>query len=298
MLIGNTMPWTVFVHEGYVRRSLRPYSGRISIGDPPIHNVPKPLRLSIEEARAIGEVTGVPLTGTPDGEGYLVETDEAVWISEHVTNTKVQMTHFNYTYNRDDHIWSTAQLRSYLDLRQPYGTTGAWVDGTLIPMALRTARMLFEAARPELHRRAGAFQLLGLDFIVDANMKIYFLEANGNPGMGLQSAWKIAFGESITRSMLRLIERIQLAPPYTRFDTSAGLTAPSAESGADDAGFGWRLAYSEQSERCEPTPQPYNVCDAFGYFSPKRRTRVSRTRPAERRTVKAATPARKSRQRD
>ncbi|CAE8639638.1 unnamed protein product [Polarella glacialis] len=47
---------------------------------------------------------------------------------------------------------------------------------------------LFRASSKMLERKAGYFDLLGLDFMVDENLQLHLLEVNSNPAMFFDSS--------------------------------------------------------------------------------------------------------------
>lgn len=52
----------------------------------------------------------------------------------------------------------------------------------------RCIGMLYRASNRSLERRAGYFDLLGLDFMLDADFNVHLLEVNSNPAMFFESS--------------------------------------------------------------------------------------------------------------
>ena len=44
-------------------------------------------------------------------------------------------------------------------------------------------RLLFEQAKGNLLPRYGCFELMGLDFLIDENLNLQFIEVNTNPAL-------------------------------------------------------------------------------------------------------------------
>mmetsp|Transcript_43910 Transcript_43910/g.70249 ORF Transcript_43910/g.70249 Transcript_43910/m.70249 type:complete len:1012 (+) Transcript_43910:449-3484(+) len=108
------------------------------------------------------------------------------------TNRAVYLTNTHYQAKREnfklsDHIWTFDTLQAYLTRN---GRAGAhYVDSVLEPYIKRVANFVFQTARPKLERRKGSFHLFGLDFMIDENFQVHFIEANGYPGY----TWSINF---------------------------------------------------------------------------------------------------------
>ena len=139
MIISSVNPLMVWYHPGYLRRALAPYSA--DSGDP----------------RA------------------------------HLTNT-----HFQYKskeFRFKNHLWPMYLLTEEQAKEQPAtlrrhlaeeGITGPhFVTSVLEPRMKRVLKFVALSARDKLHARRGAFQVFGMDFMVDAAFNVYLIEANG-----------------------------------------------------------------------------------------------------------------------
>lgn len=107
----------------------------------------------------------------------------------HLTNACVQRAHPDYRENRrGQHIWSEAEAEAELV------ASGRWKEdsGPFWPSIheemKRCIGMLYRASNRSLERRAGYFDLLGLDFMLDTNLKVHLLEVNSNPAMFFESS--------------------------------------------------------------------------------------------------------------
>ena len=62
-------------------------------------------------------------------------------------------------------------------------STGAHYVSTVLDSAIKKALLFnFMSARDELVRRKGSYHLFGLDFMIDDQLRVHFIEANGYPG--------------------------------------------------------------------------------------------------------------------
>lgn len=107
----------------------------------------------------------------------------------HLTNACVQRAHPQYRENRrGQHIWSEAEAEEEML------NSGRWKE-EFGPFWLKIHEemkkcigMLYRASVGSLERRTGYFDLLGLDFMLDANLKVHLLEVNSNPAMFFESS--------------------------------------------------------------------------------------------------------------
>mmetsp|Transcript_122922 Transcript_122922/g.274484 ORF Transcript_122922/g.274484 Transcript_122922/m.274484 type:complete len:677 (-) Transcript_122922:157-2187(-) len=106
----------------------------------------------------------------------------------HLTNACVQRTHPQYRERRGQHIWSEEQVEAELITsgRRTAEQESLW-PGVHEQMK-RALAWIFEASREGLERRAGYFDLLGVDFILDEDLRLHLLEVNSNPAMFFDSS--------------------------------------------------------------------------------------------------------------
>lgn len=80
-----------------------------------------------------------------------------------------------------------------------------WVDKVLRPQLKAMTREVFRAAETRLVRRRGVFELFGLDFMVDAGLRPWLLEANCNPALWVHSAVQRAVLPPLVRDSLAVV---------------------------------------------------------------------------------------------
>ena len=107
------------------------------------------------------------------------------------------------------------------------------------------------AGDPLAHaRRPGAWAVLGLDFLVDEDLRLRFVEANLSPGManhGVAGGWKRAMGRDLLAGGLQLARTLHETPETFRMKARERFFA----RGADLAGENWwELAFNEADEKC------------------------------------------------
>eukprot|EP01028_Stygiella_incarcerata_P000601 TRINITY_DN1089_c0_g1_i1.p2 TRINITY_DN1089_c0_g1~~TRINITY_DN1089_c0_g1_i1.p2 ORF type:complete len:718 (+),score=207.29 TRINITY_DN1089_c0_g1_i1:3793-5946(+) len=99
----------------------------------------------------------------------------------HLTNAAVQRKGSRFREVKEDLTWTFDGLQTYLtekNLAPP-----SWVTDTFVPQVQRIMRTAFESVRHRLERKAGFFDLIGCDFMIDENLKVWLIEMNTNPAI-------------------------------------------------------------------------------------------------------------------
>ncbi|GBG32320.1 Protein polyglycylase TTLL10 [Hondaea fermentalgiana] len=194
MLVANAAPWFVFYHEGYLRRSLWPYS---------------------------------PMS-----------KDRKVYL----TNTHYQS--MKPGFKLSDHVWPFASFQEYLSEK---GITGAhYIDSILNPYIRSVAQYVFKSAQRKIKARRGSYQITGLDFMIDENFHVHFIEANGYPGF----TWSINFdSRKMIETFIDLVVEMNEQPEPFRLMREGDRYAD------------WQLVYSEIDEARRGLV--YNPCEEF-----------------------------------
>ena len=94
-----------------------------------------------------------------------------------LTNYHVQVTRTDF--NPADALWSFAQFMDYMKSEKM-----CTACGDVEIQLTKIARLVFDAGRKFYVRHPGSFQIVGLDFMMDANLRPMFIEGNVSPGLG------------------------------------------------------------------------------------------------------------------
>lgn len=90
-----------------------------------------------------------------------------------------------YAAMKEETVWSFDRLQSYID--ETYATEKGlpenWVYTAFTKHMHQIMTTCFQSVRQKLHRRSGTFDLLGFDFLIDEDFKVWLLEVNINPAL-------------------------------------------------------------------------------------------------------------------
>jgi hypothetical protein len=107
----------------------------------------------------------------------------------HLTNACVQKTHPAYSETlRGQHIWSEEEAEAELIASGRYVTEMGTFWPSIHEQMKRALVTVFEASKGLLERREGYFDMLGVDFMLDDNLRLHLLEINSNPAMWFDSS--------------------------------------------------------------------------------------------------------------
>ncbi|XP_060074417.1 tubulin glycylase 3A-like [Ylistrum balloti] len=103
----------------------------------------------------------------------------------HLTNQFVQKKDPNYKENKEDTAWSMDKFNDYVNQHiQPKSNIELdWVYNTLTKQMQKIMIHCFNSVKHKLQTRMGYFDLFGLDFMVDQDMKVWLIEVNVNPAL-------------------------------------------------------------------------------------------------------------------
>jgi len=99
---------------------------------------------------------------------------------QHLTNNSVQKRHPEYTKHKEESIWTMPKFETYLEENNI--ADQAKIKG-LYSQIKNILTHCIKSADPVLDKKAGYFQLLGCDILIDQNLKPYLLEINSNPAI-------------------------------------------------------------------------------------------------------------------
>lgn len=116
---------------------------------------------------------------------YTPYTQDATGLHAHLTNQYVQKKHPMYSSMKEDTVWDFDHLQSYIDEKytEEKGLPENWVYTAFTKRMHQIMTTCFHSVRQKLHRRTGTFDLLGFDFLIDDEFKVWLLEVNINPAL-------------------------------------------------------------------------------------------------------------------
>ena len=144
MLVASTNPLMVYYHDGFLRVSLHEYD---------VHSTDK----------------GVLLTNTE--------------LSHHIFNQAAQGKQFNgmnETELRNFQMWNLTRLQNYL-LENGIIHDPHWLDNYFRPEFKKAMIHLIRATSKYFLKRSSIYELFGVDFMLDENLNLWFLECNSSP---------------------------------------------------------------------------------------------------------------------
>lgn len=116
---------------------------------------------------------------------YTPYTQDAAGLHAHLTNQYVQKKHPMYSAMKEDTVWNFERLQSYFDEKyaKEKELPENWVYTAFTKRMHQIMTTCFHSIRQKLHRRTGTFDLLGFDFLIDEDFKVWLLEVNINPAL-------------------------------------------------------------------------------------------------------------------
>ena len=175
--------------------------------------------------------------------GYNADsTDKGVFL----TNTHFQS--LEKGFELEDHIWGFERFQKYL---ADNNIAGSQYVSTVLDSAIKKTLLYnFMSAKDELVRRKGSYHLFGLDFMIDSELRVHFIEANGYPGF----TWSPDFDtRTMVTELFDLLHELHEKP--TAFE---GMTA-------GDMYGDFELIYSELEDGC--SEKTYDPCVDFATFN-------------------------------
>ncbi|XP_061640179.1 uncharacterized protein LOC133483248 isoform X2 [Phyllopteryx taeniolatus] len=106
-------------------------------------------------------------------------------LSAHLTNQYMQKKNPLYSHVKEDTVWSMECFNAYVNdwFQVAKALPRDWVLGAFTRCMQQIMTQCFFAVKPKLDRRLGFFDLIGCDFIVDEDFKVWLLEMNCNPAL-------------------------------------------------------------------------------------------------------------------
>uniref|UniRef100_A0A8C5P3D9 Protein polyglycylase TTLL10 n=1 Tax=Jaculus jaculus TaxID=51337 RepID=A0A8C5P3D9_JACJA len=106
-------------------------------------------------------------------------------LSGHLTNQFMQKKSPLYVLLKDSTVWSMERLNRYINnkFRKTRGLPRDWVFTTFTKRMQQIMAHCFLAVKSKLEGKLGYFDLIGCDFLIDEDFKVWLLEMNSNPAL-------------------------------------------------------------------------------------------------------------------
>nr|XP_021137521.1 inactive polyglycylase TTLL10 isoform X2 [Columba livia] len=105
-------------------------------------------------------------------------------LTVHLTNQYMQKKNSLYSQLKDETVWRMEHFNSYVN--EKFGKNGGLPKDWVFTVFTRMQQIMlqcFLAAKHKLDRKLGYFDLIGCDFLIDENFKVWLLEMNANPAL-------------------------------------------------------------------------------------------------------------------
>ena len=144
-------------------------------------------------------------------------------------------------FTPDQAMWKFDKFIAYLKQQQLCEACG----DIAVKMS-EISRLVFDSGRSFYKRFSGSFQIVGLDFMMDASLNPFFIEGNVSPGLGSHGLeWKKQLMDDLISMMYEQVVLIAERPD--EFDLRIG------ERIYAEHGNFWELIVHEQHEKCDKT---------------------------------------------
>ncbi|CAL8306416.1 unnamed protein product [Gadus morhua 'NCC'] len=106
-------------------------------------------------------------------------------LTAHLTNQYMQKKNPMYSVLKEDTVWSMEKLNDYVNdtYSVAKGLPRDWITGDFTSSMKQIMFQCFLAVKSKLDRKLGLFDLLGCDFLIDEEFKVWLLEMNCNPAL-------------------------------------------------------------------------------------------------------------------
>ncbi|XP_064326644.1 inactive polyglycylase TTLL10 [Phalacrocorax carbo] len=106
-------------------------------------------------------------------------------LTVHLTNQHMQKKNSQYSQLKDETVWRMEHFNNYVNekFRKTNGLPKDWVFTVFTKRMQQIMLQCFLAAKHKLDRKLGYFDLIGCDFLIDENFKVWLLEMNANPAL-------------------------------------------------------------------------------------------------------------------
>lgn len=167
MLIASVDPMIVYYHDGFLRVSLQSYDKNSSTKS--VHFTNTHLSKALfKRARDEEEFNGM-----------------------------------NETELRDYQMWTMNDLQDYL-IESKQVKNDKWLDEYLRPQFKQAYLHTVRMARHSFFKHSGVFEMFGLDFLLDENLNLWFIECNASPQLVGTNEYKTEFLSKMLQDMFEI----------------------------------------------------------------------------------------------
>ncbi|KAM3824269.1 inactive polyglycylase TTLL10 isoform 1-T1 [Vipera latastei] len=106
-------------------------------------------------------------------------------LTSHLTNQYVQKKSPIYTHVKEETVWLMDRFNNYVNekFRQAKGLPRDWVYNSFTKRMKEIMLQCFLSVKSKLECKLGFFDLIGCDFLIDEDFKVWLLEMNANPAL-------------------------------------------------------------------------------------------------------------------
>ncbi|XP_050787855.1 inactive polyglycylase TTLL10 [Gopherus flavomarginatus] len=106
-------------------------------------------------------------------------------LTAHLTNQYMQKKNPLYSQLKEETVWRMERFNSYVNdkFRQAKGLPKDWVFTMFTKRMQQIMMQCFLAVKSKLECKLGYFDLIGCDFLIDEDFKVWLLEMNANPAL-------------------------------------------------------------------------------------------------------------------
>ncbi|XP_001920282.4 inactive polyglycylase TTLL10 isoform X2 [Danio rerio] len=106
-------------------------------------------------------------------------------ITAHLTNQYMQKKNPLYSFLKEETVWSMEHFNAYINetYMLPKGLPKDWALGPFTKRMQHIIMHCFQAVKAKLDCKLGYFDLIGCDFLIDEDFKVWLLEMNCNPAL-------------------------------------------------------------------------------------------------------------------
>lgn len=216
MLVASTNPLVMYYHDGFLRVSLHPYDKYSN-----------------------------------DRSTHLTNTHLSKDIFAEVKKLNKTLNNMNEEQLRDYQMWTLERLQAYL-LESKKISDPNWLDNYLRPKFKEAFIHILRMTAHAFWKQSNVFEMFGLDFMLDEDLNLWFIECNSSPQLVGTNTYKTNF----LIKMLKDLYEIQYAFFKSRMARVVKIIKQMELEGVMEGAINytkWRQEYTEASRnRLEP----------------------------------------------